>query len=139
MLCATLLAGCGRSAPTNSGTPPAAGAESGPSLLSPQDRAEIFDGAWKTIDEEYYDPSFRGVDWRAVGERYRPQALSAQSDAEFYGVFEQMLGELRDGHTVFEPPAPPGRAGEGGPRGSLGLKHAHTRRAGAEVLHAPRA
>jgi carboxyl-terminal processing protease len=91
--------------------------------LSPQDRAEIFDGVWKAINEEYYDPTFRGLDWRAVGERYRPRAESARSDAEFYGVFELMLAELHDGHTVFVWPEAPGAKAEGGGgRGSLGLK-----------------
>jgi carboxyl-terminal processing protease len=62
------------------------------------------------------------VDWRAVGERYRPLAESARTDGEFYGVFELMLAELHDGHTVFIWPPPPGAgAGEGG-RGSVGVK-----------------
>ena len=114
ILCALLLAACARPAPEKTNATP--------NVLSPQDRVEIFDEVWKTINEQYYDPNFRGVDWRAVGERYRPQAVSAQTDAEFYGVFEQMLAELRDGHTVFEQPPPPGASGEGGPRGSVGVK-----------------
>jgi carboxyl-terminal processing protease len=100
---------------------PNAGAESAQNVLSREDRAEIFAQVWKTIDEHYYDPTFRGVDWRAVGERYRPRAESARSDAEFYGVFELMLSELRDGHTVFVYPRLPGESGEGG-GGGLGLK-----------------
>jgi carboxyl-terminal processing protease len=115
MLCAWLLAACARTAP-----PP--GAKVAPDVLSRQDRAEIFEQVWKTINEEYYDPNFRGVDWRAVGECYRPQAEAAQTDAEFYGVFELMLSELRDGHTVFIPPPPPGAPREEGGRGSLGVK-----------------
>ncbi|HEX8719327.1 MAG TPA: S41 family peptidase [Pyrinomonadaceae bacterium] len=116
LLCALALAACARTA-----TPPA-GPESPPNALTPQDRAEIFEQVWKTIDEEYYDPKFRGVDWRAVGERYRPQALAAKTDGEFYGVFELMLAELRDGHTVFVPPPPPGARPEEGARGSVGVK-----------------
>jgi carboxyl-terminal processing protease len=115
-----LLAACIRTP-----TPPAAPtprAGSGPDVLSRQDRVEIFEQVWKVINEEYYDPTFRGVDWRAVGERYRPMAESARSDAEFYGVFELMLAELRDGHTVFIQPRPPGAEGGEGGGGSLGLK-----------------
>ena len=121
-LCALLLASCVRTAPPPAAPAPGAGQGSAPDVLSRQDRAEIFEQVWKAIDEEYYDPKFRGVDWRAVGERYRPQAESAQTDAEFYGVFELMLAELRDGHTDFIQPRQPGRTEEGGPRGSLGLR-----------------
>jgi carboxyl-terminal processing protease len=120
-LCAPALTSCARttttSAPARAENPSAA-----QNVLTREDRLEIFEQVWRTIDEEYYDPSFRGVDWRAARERYRPQAESAQSDAEFYGVFESMLAELRDGHTVFEPPAAPGGTGERGLRGSVGLK-----------------
>jgi carboxyl-terminal processing protease len=112
-VCVLLLAACVRTTPQ---TPPAQ------NVLSREDRAEIFEQVWKAIDEEYYDPKFRGVDWRAVGERYRPSAESARTDAEFYGVFELMLAELRDGHTVFVQPRLPGVPDEGGPRGDVGLK-----------------
>ena len=112
-LCA--LAACARTPPAPAGASPAPAANA----LTREDRAEIFGQVWKTINEEYYDPNFRGADWRAVGERYRPLAESARTDAEFYGVFELMLSELRDAHTVF---IPPGAArGEGG-RGSVGVK-----------------
>jgi carboxyl-terminal processing protease len=119
-LCALPLAGCGRTPPAKP-TPPA-GFESTPNVLSPQERAEIFRQVWETIDEHYYDPKFRGVDWRAVGEKYRPLAEAAQTDAEFYGVFELMLAELRDGHTSFVWPRAPGaKEGEGG-GGSIGVR-----------------
>jgi carboxyl-terminal processing protease len=114
MLCALLYAACVRTTPE---VPPPAT----PDVLSRQDRAEIFERVWKAIDKEYYDPKFRGVDWHAVGERYRPLAEAARGDAEFYGVFELMLAELHDGHTVFMWPQPPGAKGEGG-RGSVGVK-----------------
>ncbi len=99
VLCASMLTACVR-------TPTQPGASQRPQqhTLTQQDRAEIFRQVWEIIDREYYDPNFRGLDWRAVGERYRPLAESARTDAEFYGVFELMLSELRDGHTVFIPP-----------------------------------
>ncbi|HLM58925.1 MAG TPA: S41 family peptidase [Pyrinomonadaceae bacterium] len=116
LVCVASLVGCRQAAPVPAASP----AES---TLSQQERVEIFEQVWRTIDEEYYDPNFRGVDWRAARDRYRPQAESAPSDAEFYGVFEQMLSELRDGHTVFVPPERPGRRPEeGGPRGSVGVR-----------------
>jgi carboxyl-terminal processing protease len=120
-LCAPLLAACARTAPPPAPTPPPGSEQS---VLTPRERAEVFEQVWQTVNDFYYDPQFRGVDWRAVGERYRPRAEAAQTDAELYGVFELMLAELRDGHTVFVWPRAPGAQGGegGGGEGSLGLR-----------------
>jgi carboxyl-terminal processing protease len=88
--------------------------------LTPSDRAEIFDIVWRTVNDEYYDASFHGVDWAEVRERYRPRVEAAPNDQEFYAQFEVMLAELRDAHTGFSPPPPPGTPPDGQP-GSLGL------------------
>lgn len=72
--------------------------------LSPKDRIEVFEAVWKTINDEYYDPSFNGVDWSAVRERYRPRVEAAKTDGEFYTLIKQMLRELHDLHTGFAAP-----------------------------------
>ena len=74
------------------------------SRLTSKDRLDIFSDAWETINEKYYDPSFNGVNWRAVRERYRPAAEAARSDDDFYVVMKKMVGELRDAHTRFATP-----------------------------------
>jgi carboxyl-terminal processing protease len=74
------------------------------SRLTTKDRLDIFSDAWETINEKYYDPSFNGVNWRAVRERYRPVAEAARSDDDFYVVMKKMVGELRDAHTRFATP-----------------------------------
>jgi len=88
--------------------------------LTPSARAEIFDIVWRTVNETYYDPTFHGVDWQAVRQRYRPRMEAAPNDQEFYAQFEVMLAELRDSHTGFSGPPPPGTPPDGQP-GSLGL------------------
>lgn len=72
--------------------------------LSAQERIKVFEEVWKTIDEKYYDPSFNGVDWAAMRERYRPRVDAVASDAEFYALLGQMAGELRDVHTRVRTP-----------------------------------
>jgi len=72
--------------------------------LSARDRTEVFEEVWRTINEKYYDPSFNGVDWSAMRERYRPRATATTSDAEFYALLNQMAGELRDAHTRVRSP-----------------------------------
>ncbi|HXS53576.1 MAG TPA: S41 family peptidase [Usitatibacter sp.] len=72
--------------------------------LGRETRLRAFDFVWDTIDRRYHDPSFNGVDWKAVGERYRPLALAAPSDPAFWDVLDRMTGELRDSHTRVESP-----------------------------------
>ena len=31
--------------------------------LNRADRHEVFDEVWQTVNERYYDPSFKGIDW----------------------------------------------------------------------------
>ena len=70
-----LLTACG----TSKQSEPTMAAEPTNSVgsLSRQDRIEIFEDVWGTINEEYYDPSFNGVDWREVHQQYRPRAEAA--------------------------------------------------------------
>jgi C-terminal processing protease CtpA/Prc len=42
-------------------------------LSSFKDRVEMFEEIWRTINDNYADPTFGGVDWGAVRERYRPR------------------------------------------------------------------
>jgi carboxyl-terminal processing protease len=68
-------------------------------------RERAFDFVWATINERYYDPKLNGVDWKAVGARYRPIALEAKDDEAFWDVLDRMTGELRDAHTRVDSPA----------------------------------
>src|SRR4030095_15166898 len=64
----------------------------------------VFDDAWETIEERYYDPGFHGIDWQAKRIAYRPAAARANTAHEFYEVLRQMIGSLRDAHTrVYSP------------------------------------
>lgn len=64
----------------------------------------MFDDVWETIDERYYDPTFRGIDWNKRRVVYRPLASDAGSPAEFYEILRRMIAPLRDAHTrVYSP------------------------------------
>src|SRR5436309_14103479 len=78
--------------------------------LLPKERIEVFETIWKTINDDYYDPAFNGVDWASVRERYRPRVEVAKSDDEFYGIIKQMLLELQDLHTAFVTPGEQSRS-----------------------------
>jgi len=72
--------------------------------LSEKDRIEVFEKVWKSVNDKYYDSSFNGIDWNAARERYRSRSGNLKSDEEFYALLNQMLGELRDAHTLFRTP-----------------------------------
>lgn len=104
LLTLALLAAGARSVTPLNTNPAPVGAEASSHTLSVEDRLEVFEEIWKTINEKYYDASFHGTDWRAVRERYRPLVEKAVSDNDFYVVLKQMVGELKDAHTRFHTP-----------------------------------
>lgn len=74
------------------------------SLRNSAEKIEIFEQVWSVINEKYYDADFHGVDWKTVGDRYRPMIENAANEEEFYALLDKMAGELRDSHTrVFSP------------------------------------
>src|SRR5207253_7231929 len=78
--------------------------------LSAEDRTEILEIVWKTINDDYYNPDFHGLNWSEVRERYRPRVEAAKSDDEFYLIIKQMLLELQDLHTGFVAPGEQARS-----------------------------
>jgi carboxyl-terminal processing protease len=67
-------------------------------------RLAVFDDAWETIQDRYYDPKFHGIDWQAKRTVFRPVAARASGTQEFYEVLRQMIASLKDAHTrVYSP------------------------------------
>lgn len=64
----------------------------------------VFDEAWQTIGERYYDRNFQGVDWRAARREFRPLAATASDEQALYNVLRRMIAPLRDPHTRALPP-----------------------------------
>lgn len=78
-----------------------------PSLVSTATRAgrlAVFDNAWSTINERYYDPAIRGLDWESLRVQFRNLAAEADSSYQFYALLRRLIGALNDPHTrVFSP------------------------------------
>lgn len=67
-------------------------------------RLAVFDDAWSTIHQRYYDRTFRGLDWESQRTTYRALASEANSAEQLYAVLRRMIGLLNDPHTrVFSP------------------------------------
>ena len=74
------------------------------STATVEGRLAVFDDAWETIQERYYDPTFHGIDWHAKRATFRPAAARASNTQEFYDVLRQMIASLKDAHTrVYSP------------------------------------
>lgn len=58
-----------------------------------------FDALWKILDEHYCFFEDKGVDWDAVGKKYRAQINNDLDEKSFFALCADMLDELKDGHT----------------------------------------
>lgn len=63
--------------------------------------SEAFEAVWRDIDQNFYDPSFLGVNWTEAGARYRAKLPGIKSDADFEKLIDQMLRELPTSHLHF--------------------------------------
>lgn len=68
---------------------------------------EGFEVVWSTINEEFYDPTFGGIDWDASHDRYLPEVAAATDNESFATAVNAMLFELDVSHLVVTPPARP--------------------------------
>ena len=62
---------------------------------------KVFESAWNTVNENFFDSNFNGVDWEEMRSRYKPQAAQAKSTEQLAKIINQMLAELNTSHTHF--------------------------------------
>ncbi|MCG6963914.1 MAG: PDZ domain-containing protein [Acidobacteria bacterium] len=67
---------------------------------------QVFDEAWRALNEWFYDPAFHGVDWAAQREKYRPWLYDGMSEQDFADLVNLMLGELNASHMGYYPKRP---------------------------------
>jgi carboxyl-terminal processing protease len=75
-------------------------------------RRQSFEKVWRTINEKHFDPTFGGVNWERVRQKYAPLVAAAASDQESHRLLQQMLGELRQSHFAIIPPEAVGGDGD---------------------------
>jgi tricorn protease len=64
-----------------------------------QEWRQIFDEAWRTERDYYYDPNMGGLDWKAMGERYRQLLPYVAHRTDLDYVVGELQGELSTSHT----------------------------------------
>lgn len=65
------------------------------------ERKQIFDEAWRTIRDGFYDPKFHGKDWNELKKKYEELCMIASTPNDFRDMFNNMLGELNASHMGF--------------------------------------
>jgi carboxyl-terminal processing protease len=69
-----------------------------------QRRQAAFETAWQTLNQQYYDKTFGGLDWNKVHDEFEPKVAAAKTDHEFHGLLASMIRRLGKSHlTVIEP------------------------------------
>jgi carboxyl-terminal processing protease len=76
-------------------------------LAAQSPSTSLLDEVWQTVNEQFYDPNFNGVNWAALRDQYRSQISQATSREEAAIVINQMLAELNTSHTRFYTPEEP--------------------------------
>ena len=67
--------------------------------------AQAFDALWEDMFWYYSYFELKGIDWPALGKKYRPRAVAAGTLPAFLDVLGELLGELNDDHVSFlDPP-----------------------------------
>ncbi len=73
--------------------------------LTAREREAVFDNVWQAVNDNYFDPTFGGKDWKAIGDGYRQRLATVQDDATFWlDVVNPMLFELGVSHIAALPP-----------------------------------
>ncbi len=65
---------------------------------------QVFETVWGTVNDKYFDPTFGGLDWKEVHDRYEPKIAAVKDDQAFYFLLNKMLFELNVSHIGVVPP-----------------------------------
>jgi carboxyl-terminal processing protease len=63
--------------------------------------SDAFESVWKDVNQNFFDPSFLGVNWAEAGARYRAQLAHVHDDDEFEKLVNQLLREIPTSHLHF--------------------------------------
>ena len=62
-------------------------------------RAYLFSHIWRQVKDKFYDPTFRGMDWKAYFDHYERFLPYINNGYDFSMMVSELLGELNASHT----------------------------------------
>lgn len=68
------------------------------------ERTQVFEEAWRTIRDGFYDPQFHGKNWNALHDKYKELCVIASTNEDFRDMFNYLLGELNSSHMALSTP-----------------------------------
>lgn len=68
-----------------------------------QEKKEVFEQAWSSINETFFDPKFHGVNWAEARASYGRWVEGARTPDEVRRVISLMIGELNASHLGISP------------------------------------
>ena len=68
-------------------------------LKADQERAYIFDHAWRQVSKKFYDPKIHGIDWKGFHDNYARFLPHINNNYDFQELLSEFLGELNASHT----------------------------------------
>jgi Tol biopolymer transport system component/C-terminal processing protease CtpA/Prc len=68
-------------------------------LKADQERAYIFEHAWRQVGKKFYDPTIHGINWKMYHDEYARFLPHINNNYDFQELLSEMLGELNASHT----------------------------------------
>ena len=65
----------------------------------PKEWMQMFDEAWRLERDFYYDAAMGGLDWKAIGARYRQLVPYVAHRSDLNYILGELIGELSTSHT----------------------------------------
>ncbi|MFW5653187.1 MAG: S41 family peptidase, partial [Planctomycetota bacterium] len=69
-----------------------------------EESSQKFLEAARVVGERFYHPTMKGLDWKALSERYHDLARRARTSTEFNAIANRLLGELNGSHLGIRTP-----------------------------------
>ncbi len=63
------------------------------------ERKQIFEEAWRTMKNRFYDAKMHGVNWSAAQDKYETLLADVADNEELHNLIMEMIGELNASHT----------------------------------------
>ncbi len=67
-------------------------------------RLETFEIVWQTVNDNYFDQTFSGLNWKQIKAEYLPQVKKTKTDMDLHFLLQKMIDRLNRSHFSIVPP-----------------------------------